>query len=107
MSTGFPPSPIRSARRRGERIARRPFGQVLLIAVTAGLAGYSIWRPVRAAIGHGTQERDGTLDRVAGLVRGIAYAALCVTALDVLAGSSGRSASGSPKTAAGGVLGWR
>ena len=34
-------------------IAKQPFGKALLILMAIGLAGYAIWRLVRAAIGHG------------------------------------------------------
>src|SRR5215207_10065891 len=33
-------------------IVKQPFGKVLLILMAIGLAGYAIWRLVRAAIGH-------------------------------------------------------
>src|SRR4051794_37528395 len=36
-----------------ETIAGKPFGKVLLILVAVGLAGYALWRLLRAAIGHG------------------------------------------------------
>jgi hypothetical protein len=40
-----------------------------------GLAGYAMWRLVRAGIGHGSQEDDSALERVAGAASGVAYAA--------------------------------
>src|SRR5829696_1412780 len=58
-----------------ETIAKQPFGKVLLILTAVGLAGYAIWRLVRAAIGHGPQSSDDTKERVAGFASGIAYAA--------------------------------
>jgi hypothetical protein len=87
-------------------IAREPFGRVLLIAVTVGLAGYAIWRLLRAAVGHGTQEQDSGFNRVAGAVSGVVYAALCVTGVEILIGGSSSGGSGSPRTATGGVLSW-
>jgi hypothetical protein len=69
-------------------IAHQSFGQALLIAMALGLAGYAVWRLVRAGIGHGTRERDSTSQRLAGLVSGLAYAALCITAVKILVGAS-------------------
>src|SRR5829696_933628 len=88
-----------------ETIVQQPFGKVLLILMAVGLAGYAIWRLVRAAIGHGPEATDDTKERVAGLASGIAYAGLCVTAVSILIGSGGGSG-GSPDKATGGVLDW-
>jgi hypothetical protein len=87
-------------------IADQPFGKALLIAMTVGLAGYAMWRLVRAGIGHGTQDRDTGPERIAGVASGIAYAALCVTAVKILAGASSSGGSNSPKKTTGGVLEW-
>jgi hypothetical protein len=89
-----------------ETIAHQPLGEGLLIAMAVGLAGYSLWRLVRAGIGHGTQQRDSALDRVAALGSGLAYGALCVTALKILAGADSGGGSNSPKKTTGGVLDW-
>jgi hypothetical protein len=88
-----------------ETVAHEPFGKGLLIAVAVGLAGYAIWRLIRAGIGHGTRQRDSALQRIAGLGSGIAYALLCITAVKILAGAH-RSGSNSPKHTTGGVLAW-
>lgn len=85
-------------------IAKQPFGEVLLILVTIGLAGYALWRIVRAVVGHGSEATDDTKDRIAGFSSGIAYGILFVTALSILIGSGGSS--GSPDKATGGVLDW-
>jgi hypothetical protein len=85
-------------------IAGTPFGKVLLVVLALGLFGYAAWRLVRAAVGHGPEASDDTKERITGAVSGIAYAALCVTAVQVLAGSHGSS--GHPDKAAGGVLEW-
>ena len=61
--------------------------------MTVGLAGYAMWRLVRAGIGHGTQGRDTGLERVAGVASGVTYAALCVTAVKILTGASSRRVS--------------
>jgi hypothetical protein len=85
-------------------IADRPFGKTLLVLVAIGLAGYALWRLLRAAVGHGAEQRDSGSDRVAALASGIAYSIVCVTAVKILTGAS--TGSGTPKKATGGVLGW-
>lgn len=88
-----------------QTLADGAFGSALLVVLAVGLAGYALWRLVRAAIGHGPEASDSTFDRVAGVASGIAYAILCATAVAILLGSSG-GGSGSPDKATGGVLGW-
>jgi Domain of Unknown Function (DUF1206) len=85
-------------------IGGQSFGEVLLILMAIGLAGYSLWRLTRAAIGHGAEQRDSTSDRVAALASGIAYGILCITAIEILVGAG--TGSGTPKQPAGGVLDW-
>jgi hypothetical protein len=86
-------------------VAHQPFGTVLLTLVAIGLGGYSIWRLVRAAIGHGPEGSDTGFERLAALASGLAYGALCVLAIEILVSGHG-STSGSPKQATAGVLGW-
>ena len=87
-----------------QTIASRPFGKTLLILVAIGLAGYALWRLIRAGVGHGAEQRDSGSDRVVALASGIAYAVLCVTAVKILTDTV--TGSGTPKEATGGVLGW-
>lgn len=88
-----------------KEIAQQPFGKALLAAMALGLAGYAIWRLVRAGIGHGKEDGDdGALERIGGVVSGISYVILCVTAIQILIGSGGGSGGASQQT--GGVLGW-
>ncbi|MCA1690382.1 MAG: DUF1206 domain-containing protein, partial [Actinobacteria bacterium] len=87
-------------------IAQQPFGQALLVGMALGLAGYAVWRLVRAGIGHGTRERDSTGQRLAGLASGVAYAALCITALKILVGASTAGGANSPQRTTAGVLAW-
>ena len=89
-----------------QTIAEQPLGTALLIMVAIGLAGYATWRLLRAAIGHGPEGADDAKERIAGLVSGIGYAALCVTAVKILAGSGGGGGASNPDKATGGVLGW-
>lgn len=86
-------------------IAHQPFGEVLLVLVAIGLAGYSLWRLLHALLGHGPERSDSGLDRVAALGSGIAYGAICVVAIEILLGSSSGT-SGHASKATAGVLGW-
>jgi hypothetical protein len=88
-----------------QTIAEGPFGKVLLVLTAIGLFGYAAWRLIRAALGHGPEQSDDTKDRVAGVVSGIAYAILFVTAVKILVGSGG-GGGGNPDKATGGVLDW-
>jgi hypothetical protein len=89
-----------------QTIAQQPFGKALLIVVAIGLAGYAAWRLLRAAIGHGTQESDSGLDRVSALASGLVYGALCLVAVEIVAGAGGGGGSGAPSKTTSGVLGW-
>ena len=60
-----------------QTVAQQPFGKVLLTLVAIGLGGYSLWRLVRAAIGHGPEGSDSGFDRLAALASGIVYGAIC------------------------------
>ena len=87
-----------------ERIGHEPFGQVLLIAIAIGLGGYALWRLIDGLAG---LNRDhGLLERGAAIASGLAYAALCFTAIKILAGASTTGGANNPKRAAAGVLGW-
>jgi hypothetical protein len=88
-----------------EAVARQPFGHVLLVAVAAGLAGYSAWRLVRAALGHGPEAHgDSLIDRVAGAGSGIFYGVLAYGAVELVLGSHGAGGNVQGKTA--GILAW-
>jgi hypothetical protein len=86
-------------------IAHQPFGEVLLVLVAIGLGGYSLWRLSHALLGHGPERSDSGLDRLAALGSGIAYAAMCAVAVQILLGSGGGASGQAPKATAG-VLGW-
>lgn len=88
-------------------IAQQPFGEVMLILVAIGLAGYCLWRLLHALLGRGPERTDSTFDRVAALGSGVAYGVVCAIAVEILGGSgSGKGGSGSASKAAAGVLGW-
>jgi hypothetical protein len=86
-------------------LAHQPFGKYLLTLLAIGLGGYSLWRLVRAAIGHGPEGADKGFDRLSALGSGIAYGAFCAIAVEILLGS-GSSSSASPKKSTAGVFGW-
>jgi hypothetical protein len=87
-------------------IAGQPLGKVLLIVVAVGLAGYAIWRLVSAALGRREQGEQKLGHRLAALASGVAYAALCVTAIRIVSGARTSGGTNSPKHEAAGVLGW-
>jgi hypothetical protein len=86
-------------------VAQQPFGKLLLTLVAIGLGGYSLWRLVRAGVGHGPEGSDTGFDRIAALASGIAYGAMCALAIEILLGAGGGSAGNAKKTTAG-VFGW-
>lgn len=72
-------------------VAHQPLGKVLLVVTAVGFAGYAVWRLSAAFLdteGDGTDAK-GWAQRAADLGRGLLYAAFCVTALRLVAGSSG------------------
>ena len=90
-----------------QTIARQPFGKVLLVARRDRAARATpLWRLVRAAIGHGPEASDDTKERIAGVVSGIGYAALCVTAVRSSSAPASGGGSSNPDKTTGGVLDW-
>jgi hypothetical protein len=87
-------------------IAGQPFGQVLLILVAIGLAGYALWRLAHVLLGYGPENSDSTLDRVAAGGSCLVYAALCAVAIEILLGAGAGSSSGTAHRSTAGVLGW-
>lgn len=87
-------------------VAKQPFGELLLTLLAIGLGGYSLWRLVRAAIGHGPEGSDTGFERLAALASGIAYGAFCAIAVGILLGAGGGGSSGSTEKATAGVFGW-
>ncbi len=86
-------------------LADQPFGKYLLTLLAIGLAGYSMWRFFRAALGRGPEGSDEGFDRLAALGSGLAYGALCALAVEILLGAN-TSSSASPKQSTAGVFGW-
>jgi hypothetical protein len=89
-----------------ETVAKQPLGHVLLIAIAAGLAGYCMWRLVRAALGRGPESsKDSLIDRVAGAGSGFFYGLLAFGAVEILVGS-GHKGQGNVSKSTAGVFGW-
>lgn len=86
-------------------LAQQPFGKVMLTLLAAGLAGYALWRLVRAAIGHGPEGADEGFDRLSALGSGIAYAVMCAIAIEILLGA-GSGSSENTKRSTAGVFSW-
>lgn len=82
-------------------VAGQPYGEILLIVLSAGLAGYALWRFVEAAVG--PRDEDGAKalgKRLLSLGKGIVYAALCFAAVSILVGSGSSGSADEDETAA-------
>lgn len=82
-------------------VAQQPLGEVLLLAVAAGLAGYALWR-LSQAIFDRDDEGDGlkALGKRAGyLARGVLYGFFAFGAFAVVAGIGSKSGDESQDTA--------
>lgn len=87
-----------------QTVAKQPFGEVLLTALAIGLGAYAVWRLTEGVAGSRPDD-DGALQRrVSAIGSAIAYAALCVAAVKIIAGA--HASNGSPRPAAAGILGW-
>ncbi len=71
-----------------KQLVQAPFGRPLLFVLAVGFAGYALWLLLEAAVG-----REKASHRVKSGLKGLVYAALCVTTLQFLArGEGGASA---------------
>lgn len=72
-------------------IAEQPFGRLLLVLTTIGLAGYVLWRFVQAIwdVEHKGSDARGLLKRVTFAISGLAYASLTVMAGRIAFGAGG------------------
>ena len=82
------------------------YGGFLLLVLAIGLGGYAIWRLFRAALGHGPEAADDTIDRLGGLGSGLVYAGLCIATVKVLTGSKSEGAASKPDQTTAGVFDW-
>jgi hypothetical protein len=76
-----------------ERIARAPFGELMLIVIVVGLLAYAAWRFVAAFkdTDHKGSNSKGLGKRAAYVASGITYMALALTAVQILLGARGAS----------------
>src|SRR5437763_1935156 len=88
-------------------IARTVPGRAAVGVICAGLLAYALWKLTQAIFGRGPEGGGGSelKDRVANLGGGSVYLGFFALAIRVLTGNSG-NASGAPKHAASGILGW-
>ncbi len=82
-------------------LARQPFGEILLIALAVGLAGYALWRVRIALLGPpGESGASAAAERVGSVVLALSYAALCLYTVRFLTqsdeGGGGSGGSGDP-----------
>jgi hypothetical protein len=68
-------------------VAQHSYGVLLLWVLAAGFAGYALWRLSEAAFGTAA-EGTKTGPRIQSSVRGLVYAALCVSTVSFIAGRS-------------------
>jgi uncharacterized protein DUF1206 len=87
-------------------VANQPFGELLLLLLAIGLGGYAIWRLFRAALGHGPEDTDSTLERLGGLGSGLVYGGLCIASIKLLTGASAAGPSSKPDQTTAGVFDW-
>jgi len=86
-------------------VEHQPLGHLLLALLAVGLGGYALWRLFRAALGHGPEGADRGVERLGALGSGLAYAAMCAIAVQLLMSGSSAS-SGNTKQTASGVFSW-
>lgn len=87
-------------------VAQQPLGEVLLLAVAAGLVGYALWRFVQAFLDRGDEGHGpkGLAKRVSYLGRGLLYLASAAFAFAIVAGAG--SSGGNEKEETANVLQW-
>jgi hypothetical protein len=76
-------------------VARQPFGQVLLVLLAGGMAGFAVWQVVLAVFDPGGKgdDAEGVVKRLADLGRAAMYAAGVATALPLAVGRNTGSGS--------------
>ena len=70
-------------------IGQQPFGQVMLLVLSASLMGYVVWRFIQAAIDpeHSGKDASDILRRFSYACSGLAYAGVAFTAVKILTAS--------------------
>ncbi|NUT56112.1 MAG: DUF1206 domain-containing protein [Thermoleophilia bacterium] len=87
-------------------IAEQPFGQVLLILLAGGLAGYALWRLAQAIFDRDLEGDGpkGLAKRGAALGKAVWYGALCALTISTLVGAE--SGGGNEQKTTAGVFEW-
>lgn len=71
-------------------LARQPFGEILLVVLAVGLAGYALWRLRIAIFGPpGESGASATAERIGSVVLALSYAGLCFYTLRFLTNAGG------------------
>ena len=70
-----------------KELVERPLGRPLLVVLAAGFAGYAAWLALEAALG--SRRADDALHRAKSGLKGLVYAALCVSTLQFLGRGDG------------------
>ncbi len=75
-------------------IGHQPFGRALLVAISVGLAGYSLWGAIRAVVDplHQGHSLRGLTKRVGFAGSALAYASLLIITLRFISGPHARTA---------------
>ena len=76
-----------------EQIARQPFGQVLLVVLTAGLAALTLWNALLAFTGDPVEGSEPK-DRIKFAMKALIYAGITATSARVLGVDLGKSGGG-------------
>jgi hypothetical protein len=87
-------------------LAREPFGEVGLVLLAFGFAGYAVWRLVEGILG---SDEDGVKDwgkRAGYIGRALMYAALTFATVRLLFGTHGESQTAEARGQTATVLGW-
>jgi hypothetical protein len=89
-------------------LAGHTWGTAALAGVAAGFAGYALWRFVVAALGEKLESCDdlNVWKRLWYVARGVMYAALCWTTVQVLTGATGSSDTKTQRDKTAEVLTW-
>jgi hypothetical protein len=84
-----------------ETLRVQPFGQVMLVAMAAGLAGFVLWRFVQSIFDPENRGDDGPgIARRAGLaISGLTYSGLAFSTVKLLSGGAGGASSSSDESA--------
>jgi Domain of Unknown Function (DUF1206) len=87
-------------------IAQESWGQLLLVVIAIGFAGYAVWRFLAGALGRKfeTNEELEWYKRLWYFVRGVFYAFLCYTTVALIVGAD--SSSSSEKQQAEAIFDW-